>query len=361
MKKVWEKVKKRGETFKCGKIREEGIFMKKKLTESGELQFKKISNDLVPRPDITDGEGIEELDEQNIAEVESEIDNIKELDVSAIDGTQMFLNQAHQYPVLSAEEERELFRKYKLEGDLQAKEKLVLCNLKLAIKAAFYYYRAYQGNQIDDLIQSANMGILTAVEKFDISKGCKFSTYAVCWIRNNVRKECQSMIVHNMASINNQAAAQYFKIKKYSDNFYKKYGVAPTLEEISKGTSINIDKIKHSNLMTQCPISLENTLDDNNEGIDSKLEFAAEPDPTFEKAAKSELILNMEKLYNKIDLREYDIIARRYGLDGRKEQSVTEIANSYHLTRERIRQIAANAISKMAQDEEIGMFAAYLN
>ncbi len=276
-----------------------------------------------------------------------------------LDSVQLFLNQCAAYKLLSREEEKELFRRYIEEGDETAKDTIITSNLRLAVKNAFAYYHEGLGVDILDMISNANMGLLKAVIKFDPSKGCKLSTYATWWIRQEIITGNKDAIVGNAISLPTQAAEALTKIKRFEKKFSDEYGRRPTSEEVHKGTKLSIKQILTLRDWIGGVASLDYVVDGDQETLENMI-IGTEEDPVVNTVAWGELMLNLKQLYKHLDLKEYDILIKYYGINGEEKHTLQEISNEYHITKERVRQIIKKACEKLRDQGTLGELADYL-
>lgn len=272
----------------------------------------------------------------------------------------LYLKEIGNIRLLTAAEERELAIR-KSNGDKEAANKLVESNLRLVIKIAKRYFYKDFGMQILDYIQNGNLGLLKAVEKYDYKKGYRFSTYATYWIKQSVLRETQKQ--EGVIGLPVQIKENITKINKYIGAFMMENNREPTLSELAKEVGLSVDEIKNIWKWKQGPVSLDepfHTDETDYDGtIGSKIADDDSKDP-YEQVAKIMLIENLKIIEKKLSPKEYDIIKRRYGLNGGREQTLGEIAVIYGLTRERIRQLEREAIDKLSDMPEIGVLADYL-
>lgn len=264
-------------------------------------------------------------------------------DVLAIDDpVKVYLKEIGRVPLLSMEEEMQLAEKIK-NGDEKAKKRLSEANLRLVVSIAKRYLG--RGMQFLDLIQEGNLGLIKAVEKFDYTKGFKFSTYATWWIRQAITRAISDQArtiripVHMVETIN--------KVKKISSQLLHANGHEPTVEEVAEELKMPADKVREIMRISQEPVSLETPI---GEEEDSHLgDFIPDDDALAPADAASHTLLKeqlSEVLYT-LTPREEKVLRMRFGLKDGKPRTLEEVGREFNVTRERIRQIEAKALRKL--------------
>ena len=289
--------------------------------------------------DIQDIEMIEE--DLNITE--EELEDLSVPDSVAIDDpVRMYLKEIGKVPLLSTEEEAELAMKMS-EGDLQAKRRLAEANLRLVVSIAKRYVG--RGMLFLDLIQEGNLGLIKAVEKFDYTKGYKFSTYATWWIRQAITRAIADQArtiripVHMVETIN--------KLIRATRQLVQELGRDPLPEEVAKELNMPIDKVGEIMKIAQEPVSLETPI---GEEEDSHLgDFIQDDDaPAPSDAATFTLLKEqLDDVLNTLTAREEKVLRLRFGLDDGRARTLEEVGKEFNVTRERIRQIEAKALRKL--------------
>ena len=292
----------------------------------------------------------EDLEEPNIEDLQ-EVEDIKleEIDLnSAMDGVnvddpvRMYLREIGRIPLLTYDQELELAKKV-LEGDEEAKQKLAESNLRLVVSIAKKYVG--RGMLFLDLIQEGNMGLIKAVEKFDYTKGFKFSTYATWWIRQAITRAIADQArtiripVHMVETIN--------KLIRTSRHLLQQLGREPTQEEIAKEMEIPVEKVMEIQKIAQDPVSLETPI---GEEDDSHLgDFIQDDDSPApqDSAAYTLLKEQLEEVMQTLTPREAKVLKLRFGLEDGKARTLEEVGKEFMVTRERIRQIEAKALRKL--------------
>ena len=258
------------------------------------------------------------------------------------DPVRMYFKEIGKVPLLSAEEERDLAIRIE-QGDEEAKKKLCESNLRLVVSIARRYLN--RGLSFLDLIQEGNLGLIKAVEKFDYTKGYKFSTYATWWIRQAITRSIADQArtiripVHMVETIN--------KLIRISRQLLQEYGREPTSEEIAREMGITVEKVREIKKISQDPVSLETPI---GEEEDSHLgDFIPDEDipSPVDAAAYSMLQKQLREVLDTLSEREKKVLILRFGLDDGRPRTLEEVGKEFNVTRERIRQIEAKALRKL--------------
>jgi len=295
-------------------------------------------------------EGIEiaftdlELEALEAAELEEE--NQKELEladsVSVNDPVRLYLKEIGKVPLLTGDQEMALARRMEAGDDL-AKKELAEANLRLVVSIAKRYVG--RGMSFLDLIQEGNLGLIKAVEKFDYTKGFKFSTYATWWIRQAITRAIADQArtiripVHMVETIN--------KLIRVSRQLLQEYGREPTPAEIGKEMGFSEEKVREIQKIAQDPVSLETPI---GEEEDSHLgDFIPDEDAPAPAEAASYALLKEQliEVLNTLTEREEKVLRLRFGLDDGRARTLEEVGKEFNVTRERIRQIEAKALRKL--------------
>ncbi|MGN1050886.1 MAG: RNA polymerase sigma factor RpoD [Acutalibacteraceae bacterium] len=262
--------------------------------------------------------------------------------VSIDDPVKVYLKEIGRVPLLTPEEEVELAIRIS-EGDVEAKKRLSEANLRLVVSIAKRYLG--RGMQFLDLIQEGNLGLIKAVEKFDHTKGFKFSTYATWWIRQAITRAIADQArtiripVHMVETIN--------KVKKVSSQLLHQEGHEPTAEEIADVLDMSVDKVREIMRVAQEPVSLETPI---GEEEDSHLgDFIPDEDAPAPADAASHTLLreNLAEVLDTLTPREEKVLRLRFGLEDGRSRTLEEVGKEFNVTRERIRQIEAKALRKL--------------
>ena len=297
-------------------------------------------------------------DEEADSYTDFDYDNIVDDTVKVNDPVKMYLKEIGRVRLLSSEEEIELAKKILL-GDEDAKNELTQANLRLVVSIAKHYVG--RGMLFLDLIQEGNLGLIKAVEKFDYTKGFKFSTYATWWIRQAITRAIADQArtiripVHMVETIN--------KITRYKRSLIQELGREPTAQEISDrmdpASRLSPERIREIEKIALDPVSLETPIgeeDDSHLGdfIEDK-ETQSPSEFTTKSLLKDELYSVMKDLTD----REERVLRLRYGLDDGRPRTLEEVGKEFGVTRERIRQIEAKAIRKLRHPVRSKRFGDY--
>ena len=305
-----------------------------------------------------DDEAVMDIDDEDVPD-EKELQDISKLvigDVKVNDSVKIYLKEIGKVPLLNAQQEIELAQRI-LAGDEDAKQELINANLRLVISIAKRY--AGRGMPFLDLIQEGNMGLIKAVEKFDYTKGFKFSTYATWWIRQAITRAIADQArtiripVHMVETIN--------KITRAQRQLVQELGRDPTAEEISDRLegALSAARIREIQRINQEPVSLETPIgeeDDSHLGdfLEDK-EVESPSDYTTKSLLKDELNEVMLELTD----RERRVLELRYGLIDNHPRTLEEVGKVFGVTRERIRQIEAKAIKKLRTRKRVSRLGDY--
>lgn len=284
-----------------------------------------------------------------------EIDEIDEKDTYFADSSPIsqYLKEASKYKPLTQEEENELAERCK-QNDQEAKELFICSNLKLVVSIA----KKYMGSGMDllDLIQEGNMGLMTAIEKYDPSKGFKFSTYATWWIRRAIVRAFEEK--SRSIRLPTHVYDKIRRIEKAKTEFYKEFGREATEDEISRMIKVPAKNIKDLLINTKDSISMNTIVGDEE---DSELQNFI---PLYEESIEDKIFMEnipqeVTSLLSKCKLkqREIEVLVLRYGLNGEEPKTLLEIGKIYGVTREHIRQVEAKVLNKIRKSKRIKDFA----
>ena len=323
--------------LKKGSINEEDIYFKMLKYEQSADEIQAFIEELEKL-----GIKIIKAKEQDV-EKESMEDIIAEVNVD--DAVKMYLKDIGKVPLLTGEEEIDLAKRM-LDGDMYAKNKLSESNLRLVVSIAKRYV-GKTSMQFFFFFQEGNIGLLKAVEKFDYTKGFRFSTYATWWIRQSITRAIADQArtiripVHMVETIN--------KLNRTTRQLLQKLGRDPTTAEIAEAMGVTEDKVSEVQRIAQDPISLESSI---GEEQDSKIQDIVEDENALSPMEVTEQTLLKEQLLAVIETltpREQKVIRLRYGLDDGHPRTLEEVGREFNVTRERIRQIEAKALRKLRQ------------
>ena len=320
------------------------------------LNVDVLSDDALPPlddvvPELEEIEEIEEVTEEEIAETEAMADTF-----STDDPVRMYLKEIGKVPLLTPEEEQELAKRM-AEGDEDAKRRMAEANLRLVVSIAKRYVG--RGMLFLDLIQEGNLGLIKAVEKFDYTKGYKFSTYATWWIRQAITRAIADQArtiripVHMVETIN--------KVIRVSRQLLQELGDDPSPEEIAAVMNMPVEKVRDILKIAQEPVSLETPI---GEEEDSHLgDFIPDEDASEPSEAASFSLLK-EQLMEVLDTltpREKKVLELRFGIVDGRTRTLEEVGKEFNVTRERIRQIEAKALRKLRHPSRSKKLRDFLN
>ena len=292
----------------------------------------------------------EELPESN-----EELLNVDE-SAPLSDPVRMYLKEIGKIDLLSAEEEQEIGKRMS-EGDEAAKKRMIEANLRLVVSIAKRYVG--RGMHLLDLIQEGNIGLLKAVDKFDYSKGYKFSTYATWWIRQSITRAVADQArtirvpVHMVETIN--------KVAKASRSLVQELGREPNVREISERIGISEEKVSEVMKIAQEPVSLETPVgeeDDSHLGDFIPDSDAKEP---AESASYNMLRQQLNEVMETLTPRECKVLRLRFGLEDGRPHTLEEVGKEFDVTRERVRQIESKALRKLRHPSRSRILKDFLN
>ena len=276
--------------------------------------------------------------------------------IAVDDPVRMYLKEIGKVPLLSADEEIELAKRME-QGDEEAKKRLCEANLRLVVSIAKRYVG--RGMLFLDLIQEGNLGLIKAVDKFDYTKGYKFSTYATWWIRQAITRSIADQArtiripVHMVETIN--------KVKKVSSQLLHQNGHEPSADEIAAVIDMPVDKVREIMRVAQEPVSLETPI---GEEEDSHLGDFIQDDNVPVPADAAAFTLLKEQLVEVLGTlteREQKVLRLRFGLDDGRARTLEEVGKEFNVTRERIRQIEAKALRKLRHPSRSRKLKDYLD
>ena len=332
----------------------QGINGKKKgVLTNKEIAMSFEELDITPKEfetayDIFEKEGIEVVEDMDkeLEDIEISKEELEDLSIpegiSIDDHVKMYLKEIGKVELLDTAQEMELAEKM-AHGDEKAKKKLAEANLRLVVSIAKRYVG--RGMLFLDLIQEGNLGLIKAVDKFDYTKGYKFSTYATWWIRQAITRAIADQArtiripVHMVETIN--------KLVRVSRQLVQELGREPTPEELAKELNMSIDKVREISKISQEPVSLETPI---GEEEDSHLgDFIPDDDAPAPSEAASFVLLKEQlvDVLKTLTPREAEVLRLRFGLRDGTPQTLEEVGKAFNVTRERIRQIEAKALRKL--------------
>lgn len=267
------------------------------------------------------------------------------------DSIQMYLREIGKVPLLKGDEEVELAKRIE-KGDVAARKKLTEANLRLVVSIA----KKYMGRNLGllDLIQEGNLGLFRAVEKFDWTKGYKFSTYATWWIRQAITRALADQSrtiripVHMVETLNKYAQAERSLVQEL--------GREPTAEEIAAEMGIEVAKVHNLQKISQETVSIDTAVGDEGDDEDSRLgDFIVDEQTTMpsDSAGRQLLAGYVQEVLRDLDPREQKILKMRFGLEDGVTHTLEEVGKEFGVTRERIRQIEAKALERIKDHRDI--------
>ena len=319
------------------------------IDTAGEDIVPPIDDEVLPA--LEELQEIEEVTEEEIADTENYVDTF-----STDDPVRMYLKEIGKVPLLTPDEEQDLARRM-ADGDEEAKRRMAEANLRLVVSIAKRYVG--RGMLFLDLIQEGNLGLIKAVDKFDYTKGYKFSTYATWWIRQAITRAIADQArtiripVHMVETIN--------KVIRVSRQLLQELGHDPSAEEIADEMGMPVDKVRDILKIAQEPVSLETPI---GEEEDSHLgDFIPDEDASEPSEAASFSLLK-EQLMSVLDTltpREKKVLELRFGIVDGRTRTLEEVGKEFNVTRERIRQIEAKALRKLRHPSRSKKLRDFLN
>ncbi len=320
---------------KKGNVNEEDIYFRL-------MKYDASKDEINEFIDIIEKNGIKIIKSHEEDVAKEDLDEII-TQVSVDDPVKTYLKDIGKVPLLTGDEEIELAKRM-AEGDEAAKAKLSESNLRLVVSIAKRYV-SRSNMQFLDLIQEGNIGLLKAVEKFDFTKGFRFSTYATWWIRQSITRAIADQArtirvpVHMVETIN--------RLTRTTRTLIQKLGRDPTASEIASAMGLTEARVAEIQKIALDPISLETTIGDEE---DSKISDFIEDETAVSPLEATSQVLLREQLLSVIETltpREQKVIRMRYGLDNSHPRTLEEVGKEFNVTRERIRQIEAKALRKL--------------
>ena len=316
--------------------------------------FEKMGVDVL-KDDFDEEPDVEELEKVEDIKVE-DINTMSFDGINIDDPVRMYLREIGKIPLLSFDEELELAKRV-IDGDEEAKQKLAESNLRLVVSIAKKYVG--RGMLFLDLIQEGNMGLIKAVEKFDYTKGYKFSTYATWWIRQAITRAIADQArtiripVHMVETIN--------KLIRTSRHLLQQLGREPTPEEIAQEMEIPVEKVMEIQKIAQDPVSLETPIGEEDDShLGDFIQDEDSPAPQ-DSAAYTLLKEQLEEVMNTLTPREAKVLKLRFGLEDGRARTLEEVGREFQVTRERIRQIEAKSLRKLRHPSRSKKLKDYMN
>lgn len=325
---------------------------KNKINEEEDL-LNAFSLDGAPEPEYDDLVSEDDLTDEDLEITAENVDQFSD------DSVRLYLREIGKIPLLSNEEEVDLAYRI-VKGEKKAKDKMVEANMRLVVSIA----KRYSGRGLDflDLIQEGNTGLLRAVEKFDPDKGFKFSTYATWWIRQAITRAIADQArtiripVHMVETIN--------KVLRATRKLTNELNREPTVEEIAKEMGMEPEKIDYVMKIKQDIASLDATVGRDGDDEDSVLGDFIEDEGRVspEDAAAAQMLKEqIAEILSSLSEREQKVVKLRFGIGGGRPHTLEEVGAEFSVTRERIRQIEAKALSKLRKHKDTKKLHEYLH
>lgn len=328
-------------------------------------EFPDIETDILFLDELYDRfsvAGIDVLEGGNLLDTSGDMEKLAlkySKDAKTYDSIQMYLKEIGQYPLIAANEERDLAKRIE-KGDIEAKNLLARANLRLVVSIAKKYVGRSSDLTLLDLIQEGNLGLFKAVEKFDWTKGYKFSTYATWWIRQSITRALADQSrtiripVHMVETIS--------KYKQVVRRLSQDLGREPLVEEIATEMNLEVEKIHIIEQINQETVSLEQPIGDDDEKS-TRGEFIPDdkilrPDQDSSRRILSDQI---KEVLETLSPKERKILELRYGLNDGVQHTLEEVGQEFGVTRERIRQIEAKVHEKLRNNEKIARLKNYFD
>lgn len=305
-----------------------------------------IIEDMAPT-DITEND-TDELLKEDINVIASEI--------PMDDSMKLYLHEIGSIPLLTTEQEVEIAKRIE-SGDVQARDQLISANLRLVVSIAKRYLG--RGLSVEDLIQNGNIGLMKAVEKFDYTKGYKFSTYATWWIRQAITRSVadQGRLVRIPVHMNEKI----FKYARAKKDFLQNFGFEPSNRDVADQLGWRVEDVERVSSIVTNPTSLDASIgedDDSSLGDFVQDENAADADTIITNYELTEIL---RTLMGPLTEREKGVLVYRFGLDGAAPLTLEEVGEIYGVTRERIRQLEAKAIRKIRYSRKRRLLRGYVS
>ena len=256
----------------------------------------------------------------------------------------IYLREIGQTELLTPKQEVELAKRIK-KGDKKARDLMIRANLRLVVKIAHDYAR--YGLPLLDLISEGNIGLMKAVERFDPKKGGKLSTYGAWWIKQAIKRALsnQSKTIRLPAHLVDKIS----KMRKTEHRLPEKYGRDPTKEELAKALGVASSVISHWQTVSLKPASLDAPISDGESGAYGDIVGDDNARSPYDQINDDQLKMEVERLLDRLDRREREILKHRYGLRGVKEETLEDVGKRFKITRERVRQIQNAAVAKLRE------------
>lgn len=313
-------------------------------------------NEKMADEDIIEDMAPTDITENDTDELLKEDINVIASEIPMDDSMKLYLHEIGSIPLLTAEQEVEIAKRIE-SGDVQARDQLISANLRLVVSIAKRYLG--RGLSVEDLIQNGNIGLMKAVEKFDYTKGYKFSTYATWWIRQAITRSVadQGRLVRIPVHMNEKI----FKYARAKKDFLQNFGFEPSNRDVADQLGWRVEDVERVSSIVTNPTSLDASI---GEDEDSSLgdfvpdENAADADTIITNYELTEIL---RTLMGPLTEREKGVLVYRFGLDGAAPLTLEEVGEIYGVTRERIRQLEAKAICKIRYSRKRRLLRGYVS
>lgn len=313
-------------------------------------------NEKMADEDIIEDMAPTDITENDTDELLKEDINVIASEIPMDDSMKLYLHEIGSIPLLTAEQEVEIAKRIE-SGDVQARDQLISANLRLVVSIAKRYLG--RGLSVEDLIQNGNIGLMKAVEKFDYTKGYKFSTYATWWIRQAITRSVadQGRLVRIPVHMNEKI----FKYARAKKDFLQNFGFEPSNRDVADQLGWRVEDVERVSSIVTNPTSLDASI---GEDEDSSLgdfvpdENAADADTIITNYELTEIL---RTLMGPLTEREKGVLVYRFGLDGAAPLTLEEVGEIYGVTRERIRQLEAKAIRKIRYSRKRRLLRRYVS
>lgn len=313
-------------------------------------------NEKMADEDIIEDMAPTDITENDTDELLKEDINVIASEIPMDDSMKLYLHEIGSIPLLTAEQEVEIAKRIE-SGDVQARDQLISANLRLVVSIAKRYLG--RGLSVEDLIQNGNIGLMKAVEKFDYTKGYKFSTYATWWIRQAITRSVadQGRLVRIPVHMNEKI----FKYARAKKDFLQNFGFEPSNRDVADQLGWRVEDVERVSSIVTNPTSLDASI---GEDEDSSLgdfvpdENAADADTIITNYELTEIL---RTLMGPLTEREKGVLVYRFGLDGAAPLTLEEVGEIYGVTRERIRQLEAKAIRKIRYSRKRRLLRGYVS
>lgn len=313
-------------------------------------------NEKMADEDIIEDMAPTDITENDTDELLKEDINVIASEIPMDDSMKLYLHEIGSIPLLTAEQEVAIAKKIE-SGDVQARDQLISANLRLVVSIAKRYLG--RGLSVEDLIQNGNIGLMKAVEKFDYTKGYKFSTYATWWIRQAITRSVadQGRLVRIPVHMNEKI----FKYARAKKDFLQNFGFEPSNRDVADQLGWRVEDVERVSSIVTNPTSLDASIgedDDSSLGDFVQDENAADADTIITNYELTEIL---RTLMGPLTEREKGVLVYRFGLDGAAPLTLEEVGEIYGVTRERIRQLEAKAIRKIRYSRKRRLLRGYVS